>query len=95
MYLQGEISKKNYKSGSGSVTEWYSHKVLTYVEYRAVPGVSQNENIDPHPPPSPPSECVKMKNSYSFTREVKRRKISCGITLIVQYRYGTYNNFYQ
>jgi hypothetical protein len=32
-----------------------SHKVLTYVEYRAVPGVVQN--IDP-PPPSPPSECV-------------------------------------
>ncbi len=31
------------------------HKVLTYVEYRAVPGVFQN--IDP-PPPSPPSECV-------------------------------------
>jgi hypothetical protein len=31
------------------------HKVLTYVEYRAVSGVFQN--IDP-PPPSPPSECV-------------------------------------
>jgi hypothetical protein len=31
------------------------HKVLTYVEYRAVPGGFQN--IDP-PPPSPPSECV-------------------------------------
>ena len=32
-----------------------NHKVLTNVEYRAVPGVFQN--IDP-PPPSPPSECV-------------------------------------
>ncbi len=32
-----------------------SHKVLTYVEYRAVSGVLQN--IYP-PPPSPPSECV-------------------------------------
>ncbi len=31
------------------------HKVLTYVEYRAVSGVFQN--ID-SPPPSPPSECV-------------------------------------
>jgi hypothetical protein len=31
------------------------HKVLTYVEYRAVSGVFQN--LDP-PPPSPPSECV-------------------------------------
>ncbi len=31
------------------------HKVLTYVEYRAVSGVFQN--IDP-PPPSPPRECV-------------------------------------
>jgi hypothetical protein len=34
-----------------------NHKVLAYVEYRAVPGVFQN--IDPPPsPPSPPSECV-------------------------------------
>ncbi len=33
----------------------YPHKVLTYVEYKAVPGVFQN--IDP-PPPSPPGECV-------------------------------------
>ncbi len=33
----------------------YNHKVLTYVEYRAVSGVFQN--IDP-PPPSPPSECA-------------------------------------
>jgi hypothetical protein len=32
-----------------------THKVLTYVEYRAVSGVFQN--IDP-PPPSPHSECV-------------------------------------
>jgi hypothetical protein len=32
-----------------------SHKVLTYIEYRAVSDVFQN--IDP-PPPSPPSECV-------------------------------------
>ncbi len=32
-----------------------NHKVLTYVEHRAVPGVFQN--IDP-PPPSPPCECV-------------------------------------
>ncbi len=31
------------------------HKVLTYVEYRAVSDVFQN--ID-SPPPSPPSECV-------------------------------------
>jgi hypothetical protein len=31
------------------------HKELTYVEYRAVPGVFQN--IDP-PSPSPPGECV-------------------------------------
>ncbi len=31
------------------------HKVLTYVEYRAVSDVFQN--IDP-PPPSSPSECV-------------------------------------
>jgi hypothetical protein len=33
-----------------------SHKVLTYVEYRAGFGVFQN--ID-SPPPSPPSECVR------------------------------------
>jgi hypothetical protein len=32
-----------------------SHKVLTYIEYRAVSGVFQN--IDPLPP-SPPSKCV-------------------------------------
>jgi hypothetical protein len=32
------------------------HKVLTYVECRAVSGVIQN--IDPPPPPPPPSECV-------------------------------------
>jgi hypothetical protein len=31
------------------------HKVLTYIEYRAVSGVFRT--IDP-PPPSPPSECV-------------------------------------
>ena len=31
------------------------HKVLTYIEYRAVSGVFRN--FDP-PPPSPPSECV-------------------------------------
>ncbi len=30
------------------------HKVITYIEYRAVPGVFRT--IDP--PPSPPSECV-------------------------------------
>jgi hypothetical protein len=34
----------------------YNHKVLTYVEYRAVSGVFQN--IDPPPPPPPPSVCV-------------------------------------
>jgi hypothetical protein len=34
---------------------WYSHKVLTYVEYRAVSGVFRT--INP-PTPSPPSECV-------------------------------------
>jgi hypothetical protein len=33
----------------------WGHKVLTYVEYRAVSGVFQN--IDT-PPPSPASECV-------------------------------------
>jgi hypothetical protein len=31
------------------------HKVLTYVEYRAVSGVFQNIDL---PPPSSPSECV-------------------------------------
>jgi hypothetical protein len=39
----------------GRVQVGYYHKVLTYVEYRAVSGVFQN--IDP-PTPSPPSECV-------------------------------------
>ncbi len=38
-----------------SIPVGVSHKVLTYVEYRAVSGVFQN--IDP-PPPSPLSECV-------------------------------------
>jgi hypothetical protein len=37
-------------------SEVADHKVLTYVEHRAVSGVFQN--IDPPPPPSPPSECV-------------------------------------
>ncbi len=32
------------------------HKVLTYIEYRAVSGVFRT--IDPPPTPSPPSECV-------------------------------------
>jgi hypothetical protein len=37
--------------------EQYTHKVLTYVEYRAVSDVFQNiGNIDP--PPPPPSESV-------------------------------------
>ncbi len=36
-------------------THTLHHKVLTYVEYRAVSGVFQS--IDP-PPPSSPSECV-------------------------------------
>jgi hypothetical protein len=40
---------------TGEKRVWYSHKVLTTVEYRAVSGVFQN--IDP-PPSSPPSECV-------------------------------------
>jgi hypothetical protein len=40
---------------SDPTREYYRHKVLTYVEYRAVSGVFQN--IDP-PSPSTPSECV-------------------------------------
>ncbi len=39
----------------GSSSHPCNHKVLAYVEYRAVFGVFQN--IDPSPP-SPPSECV-------------------------------------
>jgi hypothetical protein len=35
------------------------HKVLTYVEYRAVSGVFQT--IPDPPPPSPPSECVPSR----------------------------------
>ncbi len=34
----------------------HHHKVLTYIEYRAVSGVFQT--IDPPTPSSPPSECV-------------------------------------
>jgi hypothetical protein len=34
---------------------YVGHKVLTYMEYRAVPGVFRT--IDP-PPPSPSGECV-------------------------------------
>ncbi len=47
----------NAEDGRGGVGGGHglSHKVLTYVEYRAVSGVFQN--IDP-PHPSPPSECV-------------------------------------
>jgi hypothetical protein len=44
------------------------HKVLTYVEYRAVSGVFQN--IDP-PPPSPPSDCVLPPHQR---REVNTRR---------------------
>ncbi len=40
------------------------HKVLTYVEYRAVSGVFQN--IDP-PSPSPPGECVLPHNKGGDT----------------------------
>jgi hypothetical protein len=40
---------------SGFCLERLNHKVLTYVEYRAMSGVFQN--IDP-PTPSPPSVCV-------------------------------------
>ncbi len=47
------------------------HKVLTYVEYRAVSGVFQN--IDP-PPPSPPSEYVlpRTKGRGVHTRRAVR-----------------------
>jgi hypothetical protein len=38
-----------------SILFYYTHKVLTYKEYRAVSGVFRT--IDP-PPPFPPSECV-------------------------------------
>ncbi len=40
------------------------HKVLTYVEYRAVSDVFQN--IDP-PPPSPPNECVLPPHQRGYT----------------------------
>jgi hypothetical protein len=42
-------------SRPGAAHDAVDHKVLTYVEYRAVPGVFQNIDL---PPPSPPSECV-------------------------------------
>ncbi len=41
------------KGTAGAVL--YTHKVLTYIEYRAVSGVFRT--IEP-PTPSPPSECV-------------------------------------
>ncbi len=41
--------------GGGGEVEDYKHKVLTYVEYRAVSGIFKN--IDP-PHPFPASECV-------------------------------------
>jgi hypothetical protein len=44
-------------TSSGPVSNRLVHKVLTYVEYRAVSGVFHY--IDPPPPtPFPPSECV-------------------------------------
>jgi hypothetical protein len=51
--------------GAGPITTgekaWYSryrmiHKVITYVEYRAVSGIFHS--IDPPPPPTPLRECV-------------------------------------
>jgi hypothetical protein len=48
--MEFKILVKN-KSGINRL----AHKVLTFVEYRAVSAVFQN--IDP-PPPSPPSACV-------------------------------------
>ncbi len=51
-----------------------THKVLSYVEYRAVSGVF--ENIDP-PPPSPPSECVlpphQRRGEHYLTIKFKRK----------------------
>ncbi len=52
--------------GKGTNLDCSGHKVLTYVEYRAVPFVFQN--IDP-PPPSLPSECVLPRTKiggYTF-----------------------------
>ncbi len=44
-----------YKFGHGCAPPWLCHKVLTYVEYRAVSDVFKNIDLLP---PSPPSECV-------------------------------------
>jgi hypothetical protein len=42
----------------GNMREQYTHKVLTYLEYRAVSGVFQNiGNIDPPPPLSTQRVC--------------------------------------
>ncbi len=56
MYLQ--YNKGSLKFRDLSYFKFFEalhHKVLTYVEYRAVPRVFQT--IEP-PPPSPPNECV-------------------------------------
>ena len=58
-----ELGRRREKTGSDAATDDVIgiamkrriHKVLTYVEYRAMSDVFQN--IDP-PPPSPPDECV-------------------------------------
>jgi hypothetical protein len=46
------------------------HKVLTYVEYRAVSGVFQNIDL---PPSSPPSECVFPRTKGLAVRGVGRQ----------------------
>ncbi len=43
-----EAEEKMDDDEDSEVRKWIKHKVLKYVEYRAVSGVFQN--IDPHPP---------------------------------------------
>ncbi len=54
-----------------------THKVLTYVEYRAVSSVFQNIDPPPHAPPSPPSECVLPPH--------QRRGVPGGYTLAMRW----------
>jgi hypothetical protein len=74
------------------------HKVLTYVDYRAVSGVFQN--IDPPPTPSPPSECVLPPHQRRGGGVHTRRAVGGGQyfgrrqTLdwsLIQYNLSTYN----
>jgi hypothetical protein len=55
------------------------HKVITYVEYRAVSGIFHN--IDPPPPPTPLRECVLPLHQSRIGVHTRREVRGWGVNI--------------